>query len=420
MIKLKTTIPGPKSSTILRKMQKINGGWSDPLPFVHSHKGKGCYFKDIDGNKFLDFASQIAANPLGYNHKRLLKVVKKYKHFPIKYAGQDFYTKEHLEMIEEVLSITKGKNAAFLVNSGAEAVENAIKVSMLNQKSAKFGISFQGGFHGRTLGALSCTNSQAVHKNRFPQLPMRRLPYDHNAIKELKRILEQEARPEDIGFIIIEPIQGEGGYRIPNHTMMKELSLFCKRKRIPLIADEVQAGLGRTGKWWAHQHFEFDPTVISSAKALQVGAVISTKNFFPEEPGTISSTWGGGNVLDLAIGRETIRIIKDQKLLKHNQKMGEYLLQQVNTLPVQNVRGLGLMCAFDVPTTKMRNNLVLQLIKQGVAILACGTNGIRMIPPYIVTEKQIDEFIIQLDKAIKKCEIKGFKHKGKVCEFTGC
>ena len=420
MIKLKTKVPGPKSLKILKKMQSINGGYSDPLPFVHSGKGKGCYFYDIDGNKFLDFASQIAANPMGYNHKRMLKVVKKFKSFPVKYAGQDFYTREHVNMIEEVLSISRGMNAAFLVNSGAEVNENAIKVCLQKKKSAKFGISFEGAFHGRTLGALSCTNSKKVHKANLWQFPMRRLPYDESMSDKFLRIMEEEASAEDVGFVIVEPVQGESGYNIPSKKMMYELARLCKKFKILLIADEVQAGVGRTGKWWSHQHFSFKPDIISSAKALQVGAVISRKDMFPSQVGSLSSTWGGGQTLDLAVGLETIKIIKDDKLLVRNSKMGSYILQQLRTLPVSRVRGLGLMCAFDVPSKKMRNDLVLQLIKSGVAILACGDKGIRVIPPYVVTEKEVDEFISVLDKAIHVCKRKGFKHKGKVCEITGC
>jgi 4-aminobutyrate aminotransferase len=420
MIKLKTNIPGKKSLAILKRMKVMNGGYSDPLPFVHSGKGSGCYFKDIDGNTFLDFASQIAANPLGYNHKKLLKVVKRFRSFPVKYAGQDFTTKEHHDLLEELLSISKNKNAAFLINSGAEAVENAIKICMRKQPKAKFGISFEGAFHGRTIGALSCTNSKALYKRNYFQIPMRRLPFNESMKERFERLLHDEGDPQDVGFVIVEGLQGEGGYKVPSKKMMKELSSICHKNRIPLIADEIQSGMGRTGKWWAHEHYEFKPDVITSAKALQVGAVISTKEMFPQEPGSISSTWGGGQTLDLAIGLETIKIIKQKKLLQHNKKMGEYLRERLKELPVNNVRGFGLMTAFDVARPKTRNDVVLECIKNGLAILACGNQGIRVIPPYIVTEKQIDEGIKIISKAINKCQVKGFKHRGNVCEITGC
>jgi 4-aminobutyrate aminotransferase len=420
LIKLKTNIPGKKSLAILKRMKAMNGGYSDPMPFVHSGRGKGCYFTDVDGNRFLDFASQIAANPLGYNHKRLLRVVKRYKSFPVKYAGQDFTTKEHHDLLEELISICKNKNAAFLINSGAEAVENAIKVCMRNQPRAKFGISFEGAFHGRTIGALSCTNSKSLYKKNYFQVPMRRLPFDDKMKERFERLLHDEGDAQDIGFVIVEGLQGEGGYKVASKRMMQELSTLCRRKRIPLIVDEIQSGMGRTGKWWAHEYYDFKPNVITSAKALQVGAVVSTKEFFPSEPGSISSTWGGGHVLDMAIGLETIREIKDRKLLTHNRKIGEYLREQLRKLPVNDVRGLGLMSAFDVARPKMRNDVVLECIKKGLAILACGVSGIRVIPPYIVTEKEIDEGVAVIERAINKCQVKGFKHRGNVCEITGC
>ena len=414
---MKTKIPGPKSYAVLRKLKRLNGGWGDGMPFVHSGRGKGCYFKDLDGNEFLDFASQIAANPLGYNHKKLSKVVKRYKSFLVKYAGQDFAVKEHLQMLEEVLSISKGMDSAFLINSGAEAVENAIKICMRKRKS-KYGISFDGAFHGRTLGALSCTQSKAVHKKGYWSFPMKVMPYDETMKDKLQRIFEKDAKK--VGFVIIEALQGEGGYRIPSNKMMKSLYLLCKKHKVPLISDEVQSGVGRTGKWWAHEHYAFKPNVITSAKALQVGAVISTKNMFPSEGGAISSTWGGGHTLDLALGVETIKVIKDQKLLVHNKKMGAYIVRSLENVGVKNARGRGLMCAFDLPTAKVRNDVVLEMIKKGVVVLAAGKKSVRLIPPYIVTEKEVDKAVKVIEEAVKKCSKKGFKHRGKVCEITGC
>ncbi|MDP3918321.1 MAG: aspartate aminotransferase family protein [Nanoarchaeota archaeon] len=420
-IKLKTKIPGPKSKTVLFNAKKLNGGWSDPLPLVMSGKGKGSYFYDIDGNKFLDFASQIASNPLGYNHKRLLKVVKRYRNVPVKIAGQDFITREHVNLMEELVSISKGMNAAFLINSGAEATENSIKICLDKKKTAKFGISFESAFHGRTLGALSCTNSKSVQKGNYFQLPMRRLPYNDHMKERFERIIEEEAYPEDIGFVIIESVQGEGGYNFPSNKMVSELNQLCKKYKVPLIADEVQSGMGRTGKWWAYENFGLKPDVIASAKALQVGAVVSRRDMFPKESGRISSTWGGGHLIDMALGLETIKVIKDDKLLNRNNKMGEYLLNRLKEESgLSNVRGKGLMCAFDVQGTKFRNNLVLEMIMNGVAIIACGEKSVRVIPPFVVTEKEIDEMVEVLHKSMDICKKKGFRHKGSVCEITGC
>ena len=213
MIRLKTKIPGPRSYKVLKALKSKNGGWSVSYPFVHSSRGKGAYCADLDGNVFLDFGCQIASNPLGYNHPELLEVVKSYiNRTPIKFAGQDFATEEHLQMIEELTGIApKGLDTAFLINSGAEAVENAIKICMRSRPKTKLGISVEGAFHGRTLGALSLTNSSRAHKKGYMRLPMLRLPFGEAAGERLERILASEAYPEEIGFFILEHMQGEGG-----------------------------------------------------------------------------------------------------------------------------------------------------------------------------------------------------------------
>ena len=233
MIRIKTHIPGKRSQALLKKFQRLNGGWGKAAPFVHSGNGEGCYFSDVDGNWYMDFASQIASNPLGYNHLRLALVLKRYKKTPVKYAGQDFMTREHLVLLEELLSICKGMNAAFLINSGAEANENAIKIALRKKKTAKVGISFESGFHGRTLGALSCTNVKQIQKAQYWTFPMHRLPFDDSMAEHFKRLVEQDASPEDIGFVIVEPVQGEGGYNIASEKMMKDLSILCHKNKIP-------------------------------------------------------------------------------------------------------------------------------------------------------------------------------------------
>lgn len=341
---------------------------------------------------------------------------------PLKLAGQDFGIKEHLDLLESLTSITpKSLNAAFLVNSGAEAVENSIKICMHQRPGTKFGISFEGAFHGRTLGALSLTNSKSAHKKNYMTLPMRRLPFSDSAHESLQRIINQEGSPENVGFVILEHIQGESGYNVSSKSMVKKVRKLCNDYSIPYIADEVQSGIGRTGKWWAFDHFNIIPDVFSSAKALQVGACISSSNFFPKDPGAISSTWGGGSLIDLTTGLQIINSIKKNNLLSHVSKMGIYLRRMLNDLPqVSNVRGLGLMTAFDVDSNEHRNNLITECVKQGLVVLGCGTKGVRLIPPFIVTSKEIDEAIDVLERSIKKCYSSGFKHSGKICDYLSC
>jgi len=391
MIKIKTKLPGPKSKEIIRVIKKRNIGYYNSYPYVHSGKGKGCYFEDLDKNRFLDFASQVCSNPLGYNHPKLKKVVKKYsKTSPIRYAGQDFNIKEHAELLNELVSITpKNLNMGFLINSGAEAVENCIKLALRKQKKAKFGIAFHDSFHGRTLGALSCTDSKPIQKENFLFIPIKHIDFNENAIIQLEKIMKGK-KGSDVGFLIIECVQGEGGYNFAPVKLMKDVSKFCNRYKIPLIIDEVQAGMGRTGKWWAFEHYGVEPDLMSSAKALQVGACVASDRF-KVKPGTISSTWGGGDLLNMAVSLETIKIIKEKKLLLHIDRMGKYILKKLNSLDLKNVRGKGLMIAFDFSNSKKRDKFVKKCLDRGLVLLDCGKKSVRVVPPYIISEKEIDE-----------------------------
>lgn len=417
-ISIKTQIPGPKSNALLARFKQLNGGWMSPHPFVHSPQGSGCHFSDSDGNVFLDFASQVASNPLGYNHPVMVDVVKQYtSRFPVKYGGQDFLVPEHVEMLEEVLSIApKELDTAFLINSGAEAIENAVKIAMRHQKATKFGVSFENGWHGRTLGALSLTNSKVVQKKGYLTFPVRRLPYDAFAGEKLQRLLDAEATAEEIGFVIMEPIQGEGGYYVAQKEMVEDIRKLTKNYGIPFISDEVQCGVGRTGKWWGIEQFDVTPDIIASAKALQVGATIANKKMFPE-PGGLSSTWGGGHALDLALGVATIQIIKRERLLVHNQKMGSLMHKMLHDLSVDHadvnhVRGMGLMQAFDLPSAEYRNAMVYETCKRGLVVLPCGKQAIRLLPPYIVRREEIDEAFNVLNDALHVCKRQKFVKVG--------
>ncbi len=423
MIKLKTKIPGPKSFRLLRGLKAKNGGWSVSYPLVFSGGGHGPYCEDLDGNVFLDMACQIAANPLGYNHPGMLEVVRNYgKRFPVKFAGQDFAVAEHLGLIEDLTGISpKPLDTAFLINSGAEAVENAMKICMRKRPGTKFGISMQSGWHGRTLGALSLTNSNKVHKKGYMRLPMLRLPYDESAGEELERVLRSEAAADEVGFLIIEHVQGEGGYNVAPKAMVADLRRMAGEHGIPYISDEVQAGMGRTGRWWAFEHYGIEPDVFTCAKALQVAAVVSRKEMFPNDPGAISSTWGGGHILDMALGMKTIEIIKKDKLLEKNARLGKYMLSALEDIGgIDNQRGLGLMMAFDLPDIEMRDNVIAECAKSGLLLLGCGHSGIRLIPPYVTRKEDADKAMEIIERSVKECRRKGFSHTGPICDFIHC
>lgn len=308
----------------------------------------------------------------------------------------------------------------FLVNSGAEAVENAIKICMRQRRNMKFSVSMQGSFHGRTLGALSLHHSKPIHRKGYMLLPNVELPFNDSAGERLHRILEKEGE-EKIGFVILECVQGEGGYNIASKKMVGALREITRGHKIPLIIDEVQSGVGRTGKWWAFEHYDIKPDVFSSAKGLQVGACVASKSLFPKEVGAISTTWGGGHVLDLSLGVKIIEIIKKEKLLVRNRKTGAYVLRGLEGIDsITNQRGLGLMLAFDLSNAKVRDNVVIECIRNGLIVLGCGDKSIRVIPPYVIHKDDIDKGLAVIEKAVKTCSARGFKHKGNICDFMSC
>lgn len=397
-IQLKTKLPGAKSKKILATLKRLNGAFNVDHAFVHSGKGKGSYFEDLDGNTFLDFASQIATNPLGYNDPALVQVLKAHSHYtPIKYGGQDFAIPQHAELLEELLKIVpKELNAAFLINSGAEANENAIKIAVRHNHSAKVGISFVNAWHGRTTGALSLTNAKSVQVKQYFKIPVRHLPYSEAASEELEMLIQREFDSSEIGFVAMECVQGEGGYHIADKRMVTDMRKTTKKYGIPLIIDEVQAGMGITGKWWAYEHYGIVPDIQTSAKKLQVAATIANRKWFPKEASAISSTWGGGHVLDLAMGTAIIKEIKKKKLLHHATKQGKKIQKWMEDIAhenhiVQNPRGLGLMRAFDLPSNALRSQFRNECFKKGLILLGCGVFGMRVIPSLNVRNEEIEE-----------------------------
>lgn len=397
----------------------------------------GPFCTDVDGNVILDFVSHVASSPLGYNHPELLETIKVLSSVdPDRYAGTDFVggfgedpetcpipTPSHLH--HKLMEITRpfGFDTAFLSNSGAEAVENAMKVCYQYRKNFGYGICFSGAFHGRTLGALSLNRSKRAHRNWFPEIPkILELPFCRcesacdcgwllttirrkGRMSKLAQILDPEIgiiAPEEVAFIIVEPILGEGGYDLPQHGFLQEVARVAKHYGIPLICDEIQTGLGRTGRWWACEHFGVVPDIITSAKALRVGATLGRRELFPQEPLRISSTWGEGNAISSAVGYRTIEIIQRDGLLENARLMGEYFLGGLRELSSRypfmfHPRGLGLMLAFSVEKEQWRNQILRRAFQRGLLLLGCGFESIRILPPLDVRKREIDLALEILD-----------------------
>ncbi len=368
--------------------------------------GKGCLITDIDDKKYIDFTSNIASSPLGYGHTEIMKILKRYSNNGInKIAGQDFYCEEHIQIAKRLLSTFPRGFKIFLVNSGAEAVENSLKLAY-KKKGALPGLSFENSFHGRTLGALSVTSSKEVQKNNFPEFPIKRLKFCmENNDPEIDRI-EKMIKNNKIAFIITEIIQGEGGVFIASDRFIKEIFKIAKNYDVPLICDEVQTGLGRTGKWWAYQHYNVLPDMITTAKGLQVGAVAFESKFDPLEKGVLSSTWGGGDRIDMAIGAKIIEVIQKDGLLENSSKMGNKIIRQlmefVDQEIIQDVRGMGLMIGIECTRKDHRDTIIRNLFKKGLLVLPAGLKTIRILPPLVINEEIISEGLAIFYQVVKK------------------
>jgi 4-aminobutyrate aminotransferase len=392
--------PGPRAKQIIDIVKRncYDSTFTYPLVIVD---GNGCMLQDVDGNSFLDFTSNIGACPLGYLHPEIMQVLAEYsKNGVHKIAGQDFYCKEHADLSSQAVSILPDGFKAFFINSGAEAVENAIKVAYrkmsTNTSSTLPGVSCINAFHGRTLGALSFTFSKPVQKKGYPELPVLRIKFctsdDDPELDAVEKLLAENR----VAFIISEVVQGEGGYNIASRRFMQNLRRCADKYRVPLILDEVQSGMGRTGKWWAFEHYGVRPDIMSAAKALQVGMAAYDVKLEPDEQGALSSTWGGGSRIDMAVGSKIIEVIKKDKLLHNASVMGEKLRRGLDELCQKNnglvgVRGLGLMIGIEFDTKQSRDAKLMQAFKRGLLLLPAGQKAMRVIPPLVITEEEVNE-----------------------------
>ncbi len=399
---IRVTPPGPNAIKIINSM-KVNAYDSTFMYPLVIKGGHDCVIEDVDGNEYLDFTSSVGACPLGYSHPDILHVLEEYStNGAHKIAGQDFYTEEHAKLAEKLVSILPQNFKVFFINSGAEAVENALKIAY-RKMGPYIGIGCNNAFHGRTLGALTFTSSKPLYKLNFPELPVLRIKFcttdDDPEIDAAEKILKENK----VSFIISEVIQGEGGYFVASKKFIKNLRNFADKYDVPLILDEVQSGLGHTGKWWAFEHYGVKPDIMSMAKALQVGATGFDKRLEPADRGVISSTWGGGGRIDLAVGAKIIDVIKRDKLLENATKMGDLIKKGFSELigkkGIVDVRGLGLMIGIECETKERRDKVLLSMFQHGLLALGAGQKAMRIIPPLIITEDQVNEGILVMHES---------------------
>jgi 4-aminobutyrate aminotransferase len=386
------SIPGIKATSVIDSITNTSYNSTYTYPLVIK-TGKGCMLEDIDGNKFLDFTSNIGSCPLGYSHPAVIEMLKKYStNGAHKIAGQDFYCEEHAQLALKLLSICPPNTKTFFINSGAEAVENAIKLAY-KKMGALPGVSCINAFHGRTLGALTFTFSKEVQKANFPELQVKRIEFctadNDDEIDALENLLKQYK----VAFVISEVIQGEGGLNVGSKKFVSNLRKMTKQYGVPLVIDEVQSGMGRTGNWWAYENYGIQPDMMTVAKGLQVGAVVYDRNYDPKDHGVLSSTWGAGSRIDMAVGMKIIETIETELLLENAKKMGEKLLNGISEVigqgDVVDVRGIGLMIGVELGQNSHRNEIVNVLFRKGLLVLPSGNRAIRIMPPLIITEEEV-------------------------------
>jgi 4-aminobutyrate aminotransferase len=428
---IRTPLPGPKATAIIeRDRQYVSPSYTRDYPFVIA-RGEGAVVEDVDGNRFLDCAAGIAVNSTGVSHPDVVQAITEQAQKFIHMSGTDFYYEPQVRLAEELAAIVPiaGEVRTFFANSGTEATEAAIKLARYHTRRPGI-IAFLGAFHGRSLGSLSLTASKAIQRRGFgPFMPgVHHAPYpdayraaspDAAAAQCLSFIEEQLfthlISPDEVSSIVVEPIQGEGGYLVAPPAFLHGLRELTTKYGILLVVDEVQSGMGRTGKMFASDHIGLKGDIVTVAKGiasgLPLGVACARAEVMSWPPGAHASTFGG-NPVACAAATTTIRLLKE-RLVANAAEVGEHLmgglreLQQKHAL-VGDVRGKGLMIGIELVRDRQtkaraveeRNALVQAVFRRGVLILGAGKNAVRLAPPLVFTREQADSVLRVLDEAL--------------------
>jgi 4-aminobutyrate aminotransferase len=397
---LVTALPGPKA----RAHIEFDHAWTSPslpraYPLVPA-RGLGCALEDIDGNVFLDFAAGIAVNSTGHSHPDVVAAIQRQAAELQHMSASDFYLPIYAQAAAELARIApiSGPKRTFIGNSGAEVVEAGLKLARYHTRRQNV-IAFLGAFHGRTMGAVSLTGSKAKYHAHFgPMLPgIYHVPYGNQGIEEMEQRIFKRLMPADeFAAIIVEPIQGEGGYVVPEDDFLANLRALCDRHGILLIADEVQSGAGRTGKMWAIQHWDVEPDILLTAKGIgsgmPVGAMVAKADVMSWGAGAHGSTYGG-NPVALAALMETIRLLEGGLIANagiRGREVMDGLRPLVDRFPhlVKDVRGKGLMIGIQFDSGETADAVQMQAFDRGLLVLEAGDDCVRMSPPLVVSQSE--------------------------------
>jgi len=413
---LATALPGPKAREIIESdEQYVSPSYTRAYPLVVA-RGEGAMVEDVDGNRFLDFTAGIAVCATGHCHPRVVAAIQRQTARLIHMCGADFYYEPLRDLARKLAQIGPGGGSkrVFFTNSGAESIEAAMKLARYYSGRKHF-VAFSGGFHGRTLGALSLTGSKVRQRRRFgPLIPeVTHVRFELESIRTLEQqIFRRLVAPEEVAAIIVEPIQGEGGYIVPPDEFHPQLKALAERHGILYIADEIQSGLGRTGKMFAIEHWGVEPDIVCLAKGLAsgmpLGAMIARAELMNWEPGAHASTFGG-NPVSCVAALETIALVEEQ-LMANAADVGAYLLDRLRDWPsrfpaVADVRGRGLMIGIELaqggrPLPKERDDVLQRCFRRGLVLLGCGESVIRLCPPLVITRSEADVALQILSEAL--------------------
>jgi 4-aminobutyrate aminotransferase len=416
-----TDLPGPRARVVIeRDSNVLSPSYTRCYPLV-AERGEGAIVEDVDGNRFLDFNAGIAVASTGHCHPRVVEAIRKQSARLIHMSGTDFYYENMVELAERLAASAPGglPRRVYFGNSGTEAIEAALKLARYHTGREKF-IAFFGGFHGRTMGALSLTASKAVQRRRFgPLVPgVSHVPYPHvsgrnpdeaaaESIAAIERLFRTTVPPEEVAAIVIEPVQGEGGYVFPSKRFFDDLQGLAKKHGILLVADEVQCGNGRTGKMWACEHFGFIPDILATAKGIAsgmpLGATIAQAGIMDWKPGAHASTFGG-NPVAVAAALVTLDLLQSS-LIENAVKVGAHIMDHIRDWPrrfpqVVEVRGLGLMIGIEVKSAEVRDRFVQMAFERGLLVLGAGERVVRLCPPLVITREQADCAVSILEDCI--------------------
>ena len=431
-------LPGPKAKAMIERDNKvISPSYPRGYPFVMD-RGKGSEVWDVDGNRFLDFMGGIAVTSTGYSHPKVVKAIQEQAEKFI-HISSDFYHENWIKLAEKMDEIAPFKEDAlsFMTNSGTEAVETAIKLARYHTKRSNF-IGFTGAFHGRTMGAVTFTASKAKYHGGFyplmngvthapfpnpyrPTLERRKgEDYGEAVVRYIEEdILGQILPPKDVAGILVETIQGEGGYIVPPDGFYPALRTLCDKYDILMILDEVQCGMGRTGKWWAIEHFGVEPDMITAAKGIAsgmpLGACVARKSVMDWAPGTHGNTYGG-NPISCAASLATIDLI-EKEFLKNAAEVGAFAMDALEEIKsrhpsIGDVRGKGLMIGVEFvkdretkePAGELTEHIVGKGFERGLLMLSCGKSVIRIAPPLSMSESEMDEGLQIFEAALTAAE----------------